>query len=151
MRRVFGRQVLGYALGVLTALAGFAVGAAWAGHSATGNVIHACADREDGTLYLQDRGKKKDGCEKRDTTVEWSITGPQGIQGIQGIQGPKGDTGDQGATGAAGAPGSISNASSPNGVFTITLSNAGILLKGPNGDVHVDFSGARMNTIGGQP
>jgi hypothetical protein len=36
-------------------------------------------------------------------------------------------------------------------VFTITLSNAGILLKGPNGDVHVDFSGARLNTTGGQP
>ena len=151
MRRLFGRHVLGYALGVLTALAGFAVGAAWAGHSATGNVIQACADHDNGTLYRQDRGKKKDGCEKNDTTVEWSITGPQGIQGIQGIQGPKGDTGATGAAGAPGANGTISSASSPNGVFTITLSNAGILLKGPNGDVHVDFSGARLNTTGGQP
>jgi hypothetical protein len=148
MRRLLGRHVLGYALGLLTALAGFAVGTALAGHSATGNVIHACADHDNGTLYLQDRGKKTDGCEKKDTAVDWSITGPQGIPGIQG---PKGDTGDRGATGATGAQGSISSASSPNGVFTITLSNAGILLKGPNGDVHVDFSGARMNTIGGQP
>ncbi len=148
MRRVLGRQALGYALGLLTALAGFAVGAAWAGHSATDNAIVACASHEDGTLYLQDRGKKKDGCARHDTTVQWSITGPQGPQGL------KGDTGAAGAAGAAGpagAPGTISSASSPNGVFTITLSNAGILLKGPNGAVHVDFSGARMNTIGGQP
>ena len=143
MRRLPRRQVLGYALGLLTALAGFTVGAAWAGHSAAGdNVVRACASHEDGSLYLQDRGRKKDGCKRRDTTVEWSITGPQGLQGIQG------QTGDKGAT---GADGTISNAVSPNGVFTITLSNQGILLKGPNGAVHVDFNGARMNTIGGQP
>ena len=145
MRRVFTRQVLGYALGLLTAFAGFAVGGvAFAGHSAADNTIHACANHEEGTLYLQGTGKHP-GCRKHDTTVEWSITGPQGPQGIQGIQGPKGDQG------ARGADGSVSKAVSPNGVFTITLSNAGILLKGPNGDVHVDFAGVRMNTIGGQP
>jgi hypothetical protein len=153
MRRVFTRQVLGYVLGLLTAFAGFAVGGvAFAGHSATGvtaggsdNTLTACESQVDGSLYLVDRGKKTDGCRKRDTTVMWSITGPQGPQGIQGIQGPKGDQG------ARGADGSVSKAVSPNGVFTITLSNAGILLKGPNGDVHVDFAGVRMNTIGGQP
>ncbi len=147
MRRVFTRQVLGYMLGLLTAFAGFAVGGvAFAGHSATGdNTLTACASQVDGSLYLVDRGKKTDGCRKRDTTVVWSITGPQGIQG------PKGDKGDKGDQGPRGADGSVSHAVSPNGVFTITLSNSGILLKGPNGDVHVDFAGVRMNTIGGQP
>lgn len=146
MKRLLRRQVLGYALGLLTAVAGFTVGAAWAGHSATdNNTITACASHEDGVLYLLDRGQKKPGCHRRDATVTWSITGPQGIQGIQGLQGLQGDKGDQGAAGT------ISRAVSPNGVFMITLSNAGILLKGPNGDVHVDFLGARMNTIGGQP
>ena len=146
MKRLLHRQVLGYALGLLTAVAGFAVGAAWAGHSATdNNTITACASHEDGVLYLLDRGQKKPGCHRRDATVTWSITGPQGIQGLPG------DKGDKGDKGVPGNPGSLSNAVSPNGVFTVTLSNAGILLKGPNGDVHVDFLGARMNTIGGQP
>ena len=146
MKRLLRRQVLGYALGLLTAVAGFAVGAAWAGHSATdNNTITACASHEDGVLYLLDRGQKKPGCHRRDATVTWSITGPQGIQGLPG------DKGDKGDKGVPGNPGSLSNAVSPNGVFTVTLSNAGILLKGPNGDVHVDFLGARMNTIGGQP
>ena len=143
MKRLLRRQVLGYALGLLTAVAGFAVGAAWAGHSATdNNTITACASHEDGVLYLLNRGQKKPGCHRRDATVTWSITGPQGIQGLPG---------DKGDKGVPGNPGSLSNAVSPNGVFTVTLSNAGILLKGPNGDVHVDFLGARMNTIGGQP
>ena len=146
MKRLLRRQVLGYALGLLTAVAGFAVGAAWAGHSATdNNTITACASHEDGVLYLLNRGQKKPGCHRRDATVTWSITGPQGIQGLPG------DKGDKGDKGVPGNPGSLSNAVSPNGVFTVTLSNAGILLKGPNGDVHVDFLGARMNTIGGQP
>lgn len=152
MKRLLHRQVLGYALGLLTAVAGFTVGAAWAGHSATGNnTLTACESREDGSLYMFDRGREKDGCRKRDTTVQWSITGPQGLQGIQGIQGLQGTQGLKGDQGTRGADGSLSSAVSPNGVFSITLSNAGILLKGPNGDVHVDFSGARMNTIGGQP
>ena len=147
MRRLLRRQVLGYALGLLTAVAGFAVGTAWAGHSATdNNTITACASHEDGSLYLMTRGRKHDGCGRRDLTVLWNITGPQGIQGIQGTPGAKGDKGDQGP---AGADGSVRKAVSPNGVFTLTLSDAGILLKGPNGSVHVDFSGARMLTAGG--
>ena len=144
MRRLLRRQVLGYALGLLTAVAGFAVGTAWAGHSATdNNTITACVSHEDGSLYLMTRGRKRDGCGRRDTTVLWNITGPQGLQGIQGIQGLKGDQGP------VGADGSVRKAVSPNGVFTLTLSNAGILLMGPNGSVHVDFSGARMLTAGG--
>ena len=147
MRRLLRRQVLGYTLGLLTALAGFVVGTAWAGHSATdNNTITACASHGDGSLYLFDRGKHLDGCRRRDTTVLWNITGPQGIQGIPGTPGAKGDKGDQGP---AGADGSVRKAVSPNGVFTLTLSDAGILLKGPNGSVHVDFSGARILTAGG--
>jgi hypothetical protein len=148
MRRLLRRQVLGYALGLLTALAGFTVGAAWAGHAASDNVIHACTAHGNGTLYMQD---STGACKPNDATVVWGITGPQGPQGIQGPKGDKGDTGAQGAPGTPGKDGSISSAVSPNGVFTITLSNAGILLNGPNGAIHVDFSGARMNTIGGQP
>jgi hypothetical protein len=53
MRRLFRRQALAYALGLLTAIAGFAVGAAWAGHSASDNTVSACIQKGSGTLYLQ--------------------------------------------------------------------------------------------------
>jgi hypothetical protein len=140
MRRLLRRHVLGYALGLLTALAGFGVGAAWAGHKAGNNTVHACASHGNGALYLQ----TADGtCKPNDATVEWSITGPQGPQG------QKGDKGDKGDAGAQGAPGTINRAVSPNGVFTLTLGDAGILLKGPRGSVTVDFQGVRMSTIGG--
>jgi hypothetical protein len=150
MKRLLRRQVLAYALGLLTASAGFAVAAAWAGASATGNTITACASKGEGTLYLPSAAKQKENagglCRRGDQTVEWSITGPQGPQGIQGIQGIQGPQGVQGAQGPAG---SITKAVSPNGVFTVTLSNRGILLGGPNGSFTVNFEGARMNTIGG--
>ena len=54
-----------------------------------------------------------------------------------------------GATGAAGPAGSLNNARSPNGLYTVTLSNQGILLKGPRGTVTISGAGAQMNTIGG--
>lgn len=139
MRRLHRRQAIAYVLGVLTAGGGFAVGAAWAGHAAAGdNTIHACVQKASGAFYQQTAAGD---CRPGDQTVEWSITGPQGIQGIQGPPGPKGDQGPPGKD--------ILTAASPNGLFSITVSNSGILIGGPNATFTVDFQGARMNTIGG--
>lgn len=149
MQRLFRRQFLAYGLGLLTATAGFAVGAAWAGHSATGGSIQACVRHESGTLYLQNTRSRKTPCERGDTLTAWSITGPQGPQGIQGVTGPAGANGANGAPGAAGPAGSLNNARSANGLFTITLSNQGILLKGPRNTITITPSSAQMNTIGG--
>jgi hypothetical protein len=150
MRRLSWRQALAYALGLMTATAGFAVGAAWAGHAATGGSIQACVRHESGTLYLQNtRSGKKQACERNDTTTSWSITGPQGPQGTQGPAGAPGTNGAPGASGPQGPAGSLNNATSPNGLYTITLSNQGILLKGPRGTVTINIAGAQMNTIGG--
>jgi hypothetical protein len=149
MQRLFRRQFLAYALGLLTATAGFAVGAAWAGHSATGGSIQACVSRERGTLYLQNTRSRKTPCDRGDTLTAWSITGPQGIQGIQGVTGPAGAAGHDGAAGAAGPAGSLNNARSANGLFTVTLSNQGILLKGPRNTLTISGAGMQMNTIGG--
>ncbi|HTZ04654.1 MAG TPA: hypothetical protein VMB53_02765 [Gaiellaceae bacterium] len=147
MRRIYRRQFLAYALGLLTATAGFAVGAAWAGHAATGGSVNACVSRGRGTLYLQNtRSGKRQPCDRGDATTSWAITGPQGVPGQNGAPGKDGATG---ATGPAGPAGSINSARSPNGLYTITLSNQGILLKGPNGSVTVNLAGAQMNTIGG--
>jgi hypothetical protein len=149
MRRLSWRQALAYALGLMTATAGFAVGAAWAGHAATAGSIQACVRHESGTLYLQNTRSKKTPCERGDTTTSWSITGPQGNPGLPGAPGKDGAPGQQGARGPQGNPGSLNNATSPNGLYTITLSNQGIMLKGPRGTVTINIAGAQMNTIGG--
>ncbi len=147
MRGLSWRQAMAYALGLITATAGFAVGAAWAGHTATGGSIQACVARARGTLYLQNtRSGKKQACERGDTATSWSITGPQGIQGVTGAAGAPGAPG---AAGAAGPAGSLNDAVSPNGLYTVTLSDQGILLKGPQGNVSVNLNGVQMNTIGG--
>jgi hypothetical protein len=126
-----------YALGVLTAIGGFAVGAAWAGHSAGDNTVNACVQKGNGGLYLQ---SSSGACKPGDQALVWGVTGPQG---------PQGPRGPQGETGPAGPAGSITSAHSPNNLYTITLSNQGILLKGPRGAVTVNITGAQMNTIGG--
>ena len=149
MRGLSWRQAMAYALGLITATAGFAVGAAWAGHTATGGSIQACVRHESGTLYLQNTRSKKQACDRGDTTTSWSITGPQGPQGIQGIAGAAGAPGANGAPGAQGPAGTFNNARSANGLYTVTLSNQGILLKGPRGSVTINGYGAQMNTIGG--
>ena len=150
MRRLSWRQALAYALGLMTATAGFAVGAAWAGHAATGGSIQACVRHGSGTLYLQNtRSGKKQACDRGDTTTSWSITGPQGPPGQTGSTGAPGKDGAPGDPGAVGPAGSLNNARSANGLFTVTLSNQGILLKGPRNTITISGSGMQMNTIGG--
>ena len=140
MRRLLRRQALAYVLGLATALAGFAVGAAWAGHSADSNTITACELHGNGGLYLVDRGSQPNGCRDGDQTVTWSITGPQGPQGIQG---PKGDRGPQGPAG------SFNGAVSANGLYRVSFGNRGVTISGPLGRLIVDSRGVHMNTIGG--
>jgi len=141
MKQLLRRQVVGYALGLITAVAGFTVGAAWA-RSSAGNTIEACVQKGSDRLYIE----PAKGCAKGDTPLAWSITGPQGPQGIQGIQGPKGDKGDRGPAGSLAG-----KIVSSNGMFTVDFGNLGITLKGPQGSVVVDVRGAHMNTIGSAP
>lgn len=132
MKRPLRRQVPGYVLGILTACAGFTAATALAGGFAGGdNTISACAKKGDGQLYLPGANGA---CKHGDEAVQWSVTGPVGPQGQQGARGPAG---------------SITSAKSPNGLFTITLSNKGILLAGPRGTLTINLTGAQMNTIGG--
>ena len=57
-----------------------------------GGVIHACYQKNQGTLRVIDTEKAQT-CSNSETQLNWSQTGPQGPQGIQG---PKGDTGPTG-------------------------------------------------------
>jgi hypothetical protein len=145
MRRLLRRQVLAYVLGLATALAGFAVGAAWAGHTADTNTITACSSKNDGSLYLFTHGKKRDGCNKGDATVTWGITGPEGPIGPTGPQGPQGESG---AKGEKGDPGTFSQSKSPNGLYTVSMNDRGITLKGPAGSVVVNRQGAHVAEAG---
>lgn len=62
-----------------------------------------------------------------------------------GAAGKDGQNGKDGRNGADGT----GVLRSPNGLYTITISNAGIRLKGPNGGVEVDFRGGHVTGIGG--
>ena len=141
MRRLSWRQALAYALGLMTATAGFAVGAAWAGHAATGGSIQACVRHESGTLYLQNTRSKKTPCERGDTADVVEHHRAAGDPGHQGVRPERRSTGAPGATGPAGPAGSLNNARSPNGLYTVTLSNQGILLKGPRSTITISGAG----------
>ena len=79
-------------------------------------------------------------------------TGPAGAKGDKGDTGgtgPQGQPGSDGAPGAPGAPGATgpqgppgsstsANLTSPNGLYKITVTDSGILLKGPGGTVKID-------------
>lgn len=149
MPSVIRRPVFAFALGLAAAGAVFAAGIGYA--AATGGEIDACAQKGNGTLYLP--GNK--GCMPGDAPVKWNIQGPKGDPGPPGAQGPagpkgspgpKGDTGDagqpgpegpsgpQGAQGPSGPAGAFSGSfQSPNGQYSISVTDAGIELKGPGG------------------
>lgn len=54
-----------------------------------GGVIHACYQKNQGTLRIIDTDKAQT-CSSSESPLNWSQTGPQGQQGPQGIQGPQG-------------------------------------------------------------
>lgn len=68
------------------------------------------------------------------TDVYYVCNGAQGPAGGQGTVGPAGPAGPQGPAG------SVNNASSANGLFHISLTNHGLVLKGPGGTITIDRS-----------
>ena len=71
-------------------------------------------------------------------------TGPAGADGAAGAQGPAGPQGEQGATGPQGPQGpagGAANLTSPNGDFQVSITDNGIVLRGPRGVLYVDNYG----------
>ena len=58
--------------------------------------------------------------------------------GAPGAPGATGATGPPGPQGPPGPSGGNANLTSPNGLYKITVTDAGILLKGPGGKVKID-------------
>jgi hypothetical protein len=127
MRRIVRRPIVTFCLGVLAAGMVGAAGVAYA--SQDESRIYACAKKESGNLYLAaDRM-----CKRGDMSVAWNMQGPPGPPGQAGPAGPAG------SQGPAGPPGTFSGSfKSPNGLYSIDVTDTGVLLKGPGGTVKID-------------
>ncbi|MEE9285300.1 MAG: tail fiber domain-containing protein [Dehalococcoidia bacterium] len=64
-------------------------------------VIHACQSKRTGKVRIKEPGK----CSKRETSLTWSVRGPQGVQGPLGPEGRQGSPGPIGVQGEFGPPG----------------------------------------------
>lgn len=81
-------------------------GIAYATIPDSGGVIHGCYTKSTGTLRVIDASVTN--CSAKETSLDWSVQGPQGPEGPQGAPGPQGvqgPAGPQGATGPQGVPG----------------------------------------------
>jgi Collagen triple helix repeat (20 copies) len=80
-------------------------------------------------------------------TGEQGLKGDTGATGEQGPKGDKGDTGDrgpEGPPGASGGAGAAASLTSPNGLFKVQITNAGVVISGPGGSIHVDYDDAAV-------
>lgn len=74
-------------------------------------------------------------------------TGPQGAKGDPGATGATGATGPQGPEGPQGPPGQDGGAgalTSPNGLFKIQVTNSGIRITGPGGNLFISYASAKL-------
>jgi hypothetical protein len=90
--------------------------------------------------------KTERGDRANEIPISWSLSGPVGATGPAG---PTGATGPQGATGATGATGPAGTFTgvftSPNGLYSLSVTDVGIVLRGPNSSVTVDATGASID------
>ncbi len=97
-------------------VAGVAV--TWSGLAAAAagdTTIQACASTANGAMRVLSAGES---CKSSETTLTWSVTGPQGIPGVQG---PLGIPGVQGIQGIKGEPGAAAVAPVPTPVGVLTV------------------------------
>ena len=97
-----------------------------------------CADRQ--TITTQQLAAGDAHCPQGGTAILIGLLQP--AYACNGAPGAKVANGANGKDGTG-------LAKSPNGQFSMSVSNQGIVLQGPRGKVVVDFAGAHMHTIGG--
>jgi hypothetical protein len=141
VRRVGRVPALAFLLGAVT-IGAISLGqtgwAALAPH-ATQERINACVKTKNGKVRILLAGQA---CLRSEQAVSWSITGPRGDTGPAGPKGDTGPTGPTGPQGPAGDSGGNASLTSPNGLFSIEVSNHGVFIRGPGGTVFVDRRGA---------
>lgn len=123
--------------------AGTAAGAAIAGPVDGSGVIHGCyiSQELDGShvFFLQDAGTN---CPKGTTAITWNQQGPAGPAGAAGAAGPAGPPGQQGPEGPAGS--FAGHFASPDGLFSIDVTDTGIVMTGPSGSVTINSTGVSV-------
>lgn len=111
-------------------------------------VVYACL-----TPGGQLRNVTTDGppnCPGNNTLISWNQTGPQGDIGPQGPQGPKGDEGKIGPEGPEGDPGTFSGTfESEDKAFSISVTNDGISLSGPDNEIVLAHGSILISNSGG--
>ena len=140
-------------------LAGWAAsrdGARAAYGALTADTIDACFQPAKGTLYIVGGGSARDGCQPNDVPISWNARGPAGQDGADGVgvtsaalapgddaACPLGGSRFTSATGVSYAcnGGFTGVSTSPNGSYSIALTDTGIALHGPNAQVDLNGSG----------
>ncbi len=74
--------------------------------------------------------------------------GAPGATGPAGPQGPAGPTGPAGAQGPPGASGGAAALTSPNGLFKIVVTDSGIRIVGPGGNLYISYASAKLTNRG---
>lgn len=110
-------------------------------HQAT-SVIQACENPGNGTLRVV--ADNTTGCHANETAVTWNVVGPQGPPGPQGDTGPQGLQGDTGPQGPAGT--FTGTFTSPNGDYSLHVTDTGISLQGPAGRIGLTSGELRIES-----
>ena len=107
------RLIASFVIGAVVATGAATAGAALAGGGSTSGTVQACAVKKTGAMYLVGGRIKK--CRSGDRAISWSSVDrlAPGIDGVQRIVSPSGD-------------------------FSIAISDDGIVLDGPSGQVSID-------------
>jgi len=125
--------------GVVTfAVAG---GIAFASIPDSAGVIHGCyrsaAGDAQGQLRVVDDPAR---CRGNETPIQWS---EQGVAGPPGPQGPPGEDGEDGEDGTFSG-----TFTSPNGLYSLSVTDTGIVLASPDSSIRVTDSAIRVETMG---
>jgi hypothetical protein len=97
---------LGFATGVLSALAVLVLGVLAAAPQAGAATLYACVNKRTGTARVFTR---RPNCRRNETRVSWNTQGPAGRNGANGKTGATGKTGPAGKNGANGSNGTNGN------------------------------------------
>ena len=132
MRTMLRRPILAFALGLALAVAAFAGTAAYG--ALTDQTVTACYAPKTGALSVVGRDGAPDKCAEGTLPISWSERGPQGFQGPVGPAGPAGTF--------------AGTFTSPNGAYSISVTNAGIVLSGPGSTVRLSGPSVSVDSAG---
>lgn len=117
-------------------------GTAWAAIPGAGGTISACYTKIGGVLRVIDAEAGK-ACTALENPISWN---QQGRQGEAGSQGPQGEPGPQGPEGPAGT--FSGTFESPNGAYSISVTDDGIVLSGPSASIEIGAASIDIKAAG---